>query len=266
MDIQIDAAIALFKKGPINDEIALNAPFHSLSISLLSSCDDRIKPIFQGIQNIEKSISDDIWNISVVIHRIDLLNKCISQKMYSELWHLYLPVDIDMFHIQVRSILDNIAKMIDLTAKKKNQIPNTFDSLFNKIDKQVNLLEPDIINLVKKNNWYEPVRKVRDDLVHNDGRTIVFKEESDRILFQVYSNSMKRIIKDSRVMVDENMANFKSYVAIILANLFGLLNDLTMLLLKKYNAKLTQGCFLMLPGYKVMLEWFQEFKDSNLKA
>jgi hypothetical protein len=127
-------------------------------------------------------------NIGAIILRLDWYKTLWNQEGFADLWRWFASCDIDLFHVEIRSIFDYLASIIKLVSDSPGQVSDkSFRKLRNWVTKGKSELKVgnDLAQLLLHCDWFDGLREVRDTLVHRGGFTLVFPEKS-RILFQVY--------------------------------------------------------------------------------
>jgi hypothetical protein len=137
------------------------------------------------------------------------------------LWFYYAQVDIQSFHIEVRSIFDYVAKAITGVSPKPKTMPPSFRRLLEWVKKNPSRMSSDLRQLLlDQSDWFLQLRTVRDDLIHQGGYPLVFGSPSDGILFQIYqAQNVPRVVRPI-LMHNQNVAYFDRYAALIIARTF----------------------------------------------
>lgn len=169
-------------------------------------------------------IVDDFSNIATLIHRLDLIRELsLSNNRIKNLWFYYAQVDINMFFIEIRSIMDYVAEIVSLMSINPNQVPsNSFEKLKNWINKEINRkkIDADFIEIIREANWFNDIREVRNNLIHFGYNTFIFGYPKDGVLFKISEGSKNSIkIKDFLVYNENNIVYFDRYVALYLSYL-----------------------------------------------
>jgi len=141
-------------------------------------------------------------------------------------WMRFCGSDIVTFHIVMRSLFDEVSAMACRLAAKKRVAPDDFRRLQKWLDKKGShetQLGVELADAVRSCTWFEELRELRDDLVHRSAEALVFLEPG-RILFQVHVGSDRRILMPA-VMFNDNVVDFTSYSALMMARLATFLDD-----------------------------------------
>ncbi|MER3445464.1 MAG: hypothetical protein C4291_00900 [Candidatus Dadabacteria bacterium] len=168
--------------------------------------------------------------------------------------------DIDLFHVQLRSIFDYLAKLIMFFAAKPDQVGTK--KLFRKLQEWLKRessdstrLGVDLAAVVEDCDWFRQLKDVRDSIVHRGGMVLVFSEQG-RILFQVKEEFSNKI-SISGIMYNENTVDFELYVAILVGYLFHYLENVANVLHTKLKVdRLGSGTRNYHSGLGVVRSWF----------
>lgn len=157
-------------------------------------------------------IIQDIWNIGTLIHRLSWFRTApIDKDFLSHMWMPYASVDIEHFHVELRSIMDYTGEIISHVANKHGQVPDSFNKLFYWVArKQGNRkrLGEDLALVVESAAWFPKLRGIRNALIHSGGFTLVFGSPKDGILFQVYKDMASNLIEHKTIMFNEKCCLF----------------------------------------------------------
>jgi len=213
----------------------------SVAISLACHKDVTLRPINEEIRNVQQ----DVWNICVLAYRLEWLRqKAISSDSMNFLWSLSSSIDIEHFHVELRSILDYVAIIVGNTASKKGQVRcKSFESLYewiNKDERNRAKLGDEAAKLVLSIPWYTEVRSTRDFMVHQGDHALVFGNAKDGIHFQVYGKRFKPRIETSYLMWNENVVDFRLYAGLYFARILFFLERLGDFLKKNLAGRVSQ--------------------------
>jgi hypothetical protein len=201
-------------------------------------------------------ITEDLWAIFTVVDRLWRVQQAaIRNEIEDSLWRSYSAVDINFFHIQVRSAMDTLATLISETADKRGQLPSSFADLVSKLHRHSGRLDPRILRILENSNWFCAAREVRDNLVHYNARTQIFGEPCDGILFQVFSKKFSPLIYDPRLMHNDNVVIFDRYATIIISNLICLIEDIFDVLYLRYGVEKRLGGYVRSLGFGIFYSW-----------
>ena len=190
-------------------------------------------------------------------------------------WYYYASADIEFWHVNFRSLLDQVALVISEEAGIKNEkLKKSFRKLYNKscptclhtpkgaaFGKQ---LGPEWLVLLQSATWLDQIVSVRDAIVHLGGHTMVFEDASNGILFQVYGARYQNLVKNVPLMFNENVVLFDRYAAHLMSYLLIFLEDFArvvygrvMMSRKPHDTARNCG-----PGWGTLRSWI----DSTLAA
>lgn len=189
---------------------------------------------FPPIKSFMDYIFMDIHDVETIANRLawekGLWN---NEQLDFGKWMSYSACDIDLFHIEMRSIFDYTAKIIRRISDTPTQVP---DSGFNDLktwlgkDGAKKTLGEDLADLVLSADWFDNLRTVRDESVHRGGMTMVFPDKKE-ILFQV-SKGFHNLVSIPEVMYNENVVRFEPYAGMHFGYLISLLEDLSVIIEK----------------------------------
>jgi len=267
----IDEALSLFS----NDESGIfwKSKFVGLTLPATKNNRLRLSKLTECVNHINK----DIWNIGTIIHRLHWhRTTSINQEFFEMTWSSWARIDIEHFHIELRSIMDYVAEIVKIAANKYGQIKeNSFEALLNWISKSPGhrkRLGEDLASFVKKaENWFFDLRDVRNNLIHYGGDTIIFGSRKDGILFQIYKHRKDKIefksISHDSLMFNPNVIYFERYAAIFLSNLFVFLDHLAILIYKKYQSQyIEREAGSHSAGFIIIVDWMKQLKEILEKS
>src|SRR5262249_53130959 len=141
-------------------------------------------------------IQDDLVNVGTLMVRLAMITE---QQQAGRLpqghWFAFTTLDIDHFHIQLRSALDHVAEVIVAASAHRRSMPGreghrSFRELqdwLRKDGSNAKIVGEDLSSLVDAAVWFPELRELRDDNVHHGARTLSFDDGASGILFQVYT-------------------------------------------------------------------------------
>ena len=225
--ILIEAAQLLSDDG---SEFFLQTQFKEIQMVIyfdeLEDKDNKYKTVYSYI----KKINRDIKNIGIIAERIEWLKSiALERKEIHVSWTRYIAIDIEHFHIEIRSIMDYIAQTIKLLLPNGGQLPDSFRKLCDNVDKYSSRIDENIYNIIKSaSSWFMEMRSVRDDIIHYGSSTMVFAGPKDGILFQIYNSSLdEKIDSEKCIMYNENIAFFDRYAALYISRIIHFINTLS---------------------------------------
>ena len=194
------------------------------NIMLRTKRGEKLPPIYSYMQY----ISQDVHNMVTITTRLAWQRNLFSTSQLDiGKWMAYAGCDIDLFHIEVRSVFDYVAKVIKRVSDQPEQVPdegfNVLKTWLEKPDDNVKRLGKDLAELVLSVDWFDALKNVRDVNVHQGGMTLVFLEK-DRILFQMLKG-YKHFISIPEIMYNKNVVDFELYAGMYFGYLIAFLED-----------------------------------------
>jgi hypothetical protein len=180
------------------------------NIMLRTRMNERLPPIYSFMQY----ISQDVKNMETIATRLAWQRDLWSTNQLDVgKWMSYAGCDIDLFHIEVRSVFDYLAKVIKRVSDQPEQVPdegfNALKTWLVKSEGNVERLGKDLAELVLSVDWFDDLKNIRDVNVHQGGMTLVFLEK-DRILFQILKG-YEYLVSIPEIMYNKNVVNFELY-------------------------------------------------------
>ncbi len=199
-----------------------NVRLNAIAGVKLPSIGSFLQYISQDVTNIETLSSRLVWELS------------LSDRKELDVWDLirYAECDIDVFHIEIRSIFDYLERIIQKVSDHPDNVPEKgFNDLRNWLldekgeEKKENVerLGEDLAKLVLSVDWFDDIKNVRDETLHRGADTMVFPEKG-RILFQV-SKGAKNLISFPEVQFNENVIDFELYAGVYFGYLIAFLEE-----------------------------------------
>ena len=176
--------------------------------------------------NYTSYLHQDFWNLLTIALRLDWQKGLVSKgELNDVLGSQFAACDIDLFHVQYRSLFDHLAKFIGLLSGKPQSMPDSFRKLRERVDrlKDSGTLDEQLAEIIGSCEWFSDVRDARDSIVHKDGQTMVFPEDG-RILFQVHERFRNKV-NLPEAMFNENIVDFELYAGLLIGYLLGYLEE-----------------------------------------
>lgn len=194
------------------------------NVMLNTRMGEKLPPIYSFMQY----ISQDVGNMETITTRLawqrDL--RSTNQLDFGK-WMSYAGCDIDLFHMEARSIFDYLAKITKRLSDQPKQVPdkgfNFLKTWLAKSDNNVKRVGKDLAELVSSVDWFDDLKNVRDANVHQGGMTLVFPEK-DRILFQILKG-YENLVSIPEIMYNENVVDFELYAGMYFGYLIAFLED-----------------------------------------
>ena len=214
-----------------------------------------------------KLVSQDVWNMATLIDRLAWMKKrSMSEHDFEDRWRDYAAVDIQSFHVELRSAMDHITEIIRLFSNKPGQVTDTgsFRKLLNWLANNKDRIQPEVASLtLAQEKWFTEVRNVRDHLVHKGGATIVFGDAADGILFQVFDTSFRGLISNPYILYNDKVAYFDKYVAFYFSYFISYLEDLSKFYVQTFESQMNPpNAKNYASGFAVIIGWIEQFRAS----
>jgi len=239
-----------------DDTACLETTFNSLLADIFVKA-VKGKDSLQKIKIILLQINQATWNIETLFQRLEWQKNLWDKgNLEDGLWMNYASADIHLYHFEMRSIFDYLAKLLVNFAKHKEQVRSNDRPSFSKIrnwllnknnilnENNAKNLGKDFAALVVACDWFDDIKDVRDLLIHHGGQTIVFLEK-EKILFQTYKESWKPKIFIKEIMYNDNIVDFELYGSLYFSYLVDYLNQFAELIYTHLDLerKTNQGNF-----------------------
>jgi hypothetical protein len=236
--------------------LVFRGSFNSLALDLMIHDLQQYPRHVDKLRALTAHITEDLWAIFTVVDRLWRTQQAAIRNEFEEtLWRSYSALDINFFHIQVRSVMDTLATLISETADKRGQLPASFADLVSKLNRHSSRLDPRIVSILENSTWFYATRDVRDKIVHYNAKTLIFGEPCDGILFQVFSKKFSPLIHDPRLMHNENTVIFDRYATVVIANLICLIEDVFDVLYLRYGLEKRVGSYVSSLGFGIFYSW-----------
>ena len=212
-------------------------------------------------------IFQDVWNCLSLVERLEWTNQEARRgRLAAGRYYQWATLDIEHFHVEVRSVYDYVAKCIGAVAARPGSVPTgSFEKLYNWVvgSKSRGRLDTDLAELIRSAEHFVLMRGVRNSIVHQGGHTMVFMDANDGILFQVHQN-LRRLVSVHGLMFNDNVVYFRRYAALVLGSSLLLLERLAEVLTQRLGPK-TQGvgpAWSTHGGISDFLVWVDELRAA----
>lgn len=235
---------------------------NNLHFSLTRISNKNLRNTYNAMSN----INQDLWNICSLAYRMEWFRTYMKKLELtggsSFIWGLFTGLDIEHFFVEVRSILDYTAVALGGLLNKPGQIPESFDKLYNRLENRPhiyeNMLDSEIIGIIKSASWYSDIRQIRNNIVHFGSSAFVFSSPNDGILFQIFHNGWEKSIIMEPLMWNANVVDFQLYAALYFSKTLSLLGQLGDLIStrvpKPYGISNAKANF---SGIEIFAEWIR---------
>lgn len=164
--------------------------------------------------------------LRTIVLKLDWMKgKRDSDELGADDWMFFAASDVISFVTTVRSLFDHLARSFAEVATHRASVPKfSFNDLQRWLERDRSnseILGEDLAELILADNWFEAIKAMRDDLIHQDARALVFPDTTP-ITFVVHGGT-GALSSDPLLMYNENVANFERFAAAVLARLHVLL-------------------------------------------
>lgn len=208
--------------------------------------------------------NQDFWNISILIHRLDWFRtqRPETTEPFDPIWFHYTQLDIQTFHVEIRSIFDYLAASVVVLSPKPKTMPTSFRGLLKWAENNPKRISPTVRDLLlEQRDWFMDLRSIRDQLIHNGGQPIVFGKPSEGIQFQIYRPQHAPHIIQPGIMYNDNVAYFDRYAALIIARVLCFMENLAIPLRNMAGLPSGPGCVQSSAmGHAVIRQWLENLQ------
>jgi hypothetical protein len=177
-----------------------------------------------------RSISQSEWNMLTAMERLDWMRlQADTNEHIRSQWYYYASADIEFWHVNFRSLLDQVALVISELEDAKRQVSDSFRKLYQESHPKnicsregarfAKKLGSDWLSLLQTATWFSDMVKARDHIVHYGGHTMVLSGPSEGILFQVHGRSYQNLVNVAPLMFNQNVVYFERYAAHLMSHL-----------------------------------------------
>lgn len=216
--------------------------------------------------------SHDLGNMVAIVDRLNWLQVQLDTSTDSgrDKWMRYGSLDIDMFQVECRSLMDYLNDAACAAAKAPGQIrARSMRRLLEKLrsaskgESIKKRLGADLSDAVLKcEDWFWMIRAVRDGLVHEGTETMVFGDPT-RILFQVH-RGWDNCITEANLpiaMFNENVVDFAIYSGFVFGRLIAFADELASVIIKSVPLQ-PPGAKWLMPGLDIVEDWMQRARSA----
>lgn len=191
-------------------------------------------------------------------------------------WDSMAGLDVEAFHVQLRSLMDPAAKIIRMYARQPGTVPKgSFNDLRKWLAKDEGRAEKSLggkfFDLVKGVSWFEEIREVRNALIHDGATSMTFGDPGSGILFWIRNSQNQSVVKLRegwrRVIElnDNHVLKFEPYAALYLGAAVELLEQIAheILPLLPDSDETVHEAHFVGPGFGLLREWASVVKIPN---
>jgi len=224
---------------------------------------DTSNELFRKLHRYLRLIVRGIWTLETIALRLAWQKDLWAQNQLGDsAWMDFAKCDVDLFHVEYRSIFDYLSKTIRTVSNSPAEISDksfaTLRRWLSRSRENAEKLGGDLARLVLSCEWFDDIKEIRESIVHRGGFSIVFLERG-RILFQVFEG-MNRKILIPEIMFNENVVDFELYAGLYMGYLLAYLEEASDLILNRLgldpignlNAKSYHS------GLRVIREWISQ--------
>ena len=185
-------------------------------------------------------VQQDISNLLTIAFRLNWQREVwVKGGISDALWMFFAAADIDLFHVEFRSLFDYLAMLfVDISLGYNNQkYANSFEKLRNWIGKSKNnvqLIGEELALTITSCNWFNDLREMRNANIHKGQMTVVFPEKG-RILFTAVENISSQIAIPEFIFIEENVLDFEIYAGLYIGRLISFLEESATVIRNKLN-------------------------------
>jgi hypothetical protein len=193
--------------------------------------DDDLKKRYARMHGRLQPIPNDLRTLLTMLHQANWQKKmAIEHHLGLEYNMQYGSALADAFITKYRSAYDTIARALVEIIRDRGQPPKPSFTELREIcteDKYVKILGDDLARLIQSCDWYDPLLKARNGIVHYNLGSSSFMHH--RILFQIHAvdecKLPMNLINIPEVMFNENLVDFELYAAVHIGYTFWLLEE-----------------------------------------
>lgn len=209
---------------------------------------------FEKLTSYLHYIHQDIWNLQTIALRMNWQQHMLSEDRIEVIRaSTFTACDIDLFHVQYRSLFDQVAKLIGVLSGKSGQLPESFNKLRNWMQGNSDRVDPEVRQLILTCDWFDLIKETRDSIVHHSGQTMVFPSEG-RILFQVHAGYKNKVMIPE-IMFNDNVVDFEMYAGMVLGYLISYLEEICHLIESRFKPEKIEGGRSYHGGLAVVKNW-----------
>lgn len=167
-----------------------------------------------------------------------------------------MSLDIELFYVQIRSILDYAAVCIGEAPDRPKNVPRGMHDLTQFIRQPGNRarLGTDLVDVIEALAYLPDIRDARDAAAHRGALTLVYGEPADGLWFQVNARNFFPIVKPPDEASRGNLVNFRLYGSFLMADTLVFLDRVAATLEKRLHVS-SIGKARVGPGLDVLIAW-----------
>lgn len=195
--------------------------------------EDKYKNIFFLFELVHR----DVWTLETIIQRTVWQKLLVSSGgLDRDVGAQYAACDVNLFHVQYRSLFDRLAKIIGLLTGRLHTMPESFRKLKEWVVKPENAqrIDGQLARFITSCHWFGDLRRIRDSIVHRHGRTGI-RLQDDKVLFQVHG--LGQSVPLPKALFHENSVDFELYASLFVGYLLAYLESLAAIARQKLNLR-----------------------------
>jgi hypothetical protein len=238
-------------------------------------------PVTKYLKEVRKNlryIDQDLWDIETLVERIEWSRTLwVDDQLDVGRWARFTALDIDSFHVTIRSLFDYAAYLLCLISDKPGQMPLPRDAC-SALTGQASFQElrtwaampssgkrasARFIAAIRDCEWFETVREVRNTIIHYGGGSFVIHEKPTVAFQATRGGDHSYILSIPEVMHNEHVVGFNLYAGLIYANLLDFLEEVGALIFDWLSVPLEtveERSRSQHPGMRLGREWITQVK------
>ncbi|HZU95662.1 MAG TPA: hypothetical protein VFF73_03060 [Planctomycetota bacterium] len=260
---------------PGTDRTVLRADFLGLSsrLGIANSVGHPTRPLTAALA----CANQDLYNAVTICSRLEWQSQQASEeKLDRWLWATYSQLDIEHSLVQMRSLHDHLAHLIQRASgdERPTVALDSFHAIRTNSTKR-GKLNLGLAVLVERDNtkWFAGLRELRDNAVHHGRDTLVFGRPQDGILFGLQDEASMKVIRavpelglwapgrEGRMIVNPSVLDFRRYAATVLSEVLCFMDDVARVIHDLYRDRAPHyvegGATLWHHGLPVLRSWMQ---------
>jgi hypothetical protein len=207
----------------------------------------------EGATRAARYAQNDFFNLLTMFRRLDWMKSMHdSGGLGPYEFASFATADIDLFHVQARSIFDYLALCLVEASGRSKQLPTSFRELRDQLPKYASRLGPGYAEVIASCTWFHHLRDARDALIHTGAESLGFPH-ADRILFQIH-HGMQNKIDFPPVMFNPHVVDFQHYAGLWFGRLFAFAHRVGDAIMTREGVS-GSNPYSNSPGIPIALDW-----------
>ena len=251
------------------DFVALDDIIRSSSQNTRLAADD-----IQLLRTRQFMIAANVGSVLALLSRVHWMReRALADDYAKSVWGTFTGLDIELFHVYLRSTMDYVSDILVVLAAKPGQVGvkkgwSSYEKLAKWLDENQgnrSRLGNELADLVASSKaWFSAMKSARDEIVHRGALTLVFGGPQDGVLFQVHRPGFQAIIAGNEFLAfKEDILHFDRYAVLYLAHLMVFLDDLARIVHRQLTGSVGPrgDTYLASDGLQVVAEWIDALLD-----